>query len=400
MSAIDPQEIEMLIAGDETFRVECTRSTTDKDKFRETICAFSNDLPGAKEPGYLIIGVDEKDPSFRLEITDELQQQFASYRQDAQILPQPKLSVHPTPHPDGDGQILVVKVLPHDIPPVRYRGRTCVRVGPRKDYATPEEERLLMERRSVNFRTFDVTPCPESDISRLDLVFFTGSYRPQAIDREVIAENGRILEEQLAALRFYSLKRDCPTNAGVLALAFDPLDLFPGAVIQFTQFGGPELDAQILVEKRFTGNLPAALRELDAFIAGRFTRQPIPETDLKERLLWDYPPDCIRELLMNAVLHRNYQSNAPIRFYQFSDRIEIQNPGGLYGDVTPENFPKANDYRNPVLAEVMHNLGYANRFGRGIAKAKSALKENGSPEASFEFHPNFFLVKIFKHPSR
>ncbi len=65
---------------------------------------------------------------------------------------------------------------------------------------------------------------------------------------------------------------------------------------------------------------------------------------------------------MNAVLHRDYQSTSPIRYYQFSDRIEIQSPGGLYGDASPENFPRVNAYRNPIIAEAMHVLGYVNRF--------------------------------------
>lgn len=103
---------------------------------------------------------------------------------------------------------------------------------------------------------------------------------------------------------------------------------------------------------------------------------------------------------MNAVLHRDYQSTSPIRFYQFHNRIEIQNPGGLYGDATPKNFPSVNSYRNPILAEVMHNLGYVNRFGRGVAKAKSALEKNGNTEPTFQFEPNHFLATIPKHHDR
>jgi len=56
---------------------------------------------------------------------------------------------------------------------------------------------------------------------------------------------------------------------------------------------------------------------------------------------------------MNASMHRDYQSNMPIRLYQFDDRVEIMNAGGLYGEARPENFPTVNDYRNPVVAEAM-----------------------------------------------
>ena len=73
---------------------------------------------------------------------------------------------------------------------------------------------------------------------------------------------------------------------------------------------------------------------------------------------------------MNAVLHRNYESNSPVRFYLFEDRIEIQNTGGLYGEVSPENLPDVTDYRNPVLAELLMVMKYANRY-------KSVIVESG-----------------------
>jgi len=146
--------------------------------------------------------------------------------------------------------------------------------------------------------------------------------------------------------------------------------------------------------------LMGVLRELDYFLKGRFTEKPVKSTALQESIVWDYPEDSIRELLNNAILHRDYQSNQPVRFYQFTDRIEIQSPGGLYGDARKENFPMVNDYRNPVLAEAMAVLGYANRFGRGVARAQRLLRENGSPEAEFTIEETHFLVQIANHPSR
>lgn len=283
---------------------------------------------------------------------------------------------------------------------MRYRGRTCIRIGPRKDFATEAEERILIERRAARFPTFDATPCPEGDLKRLDLETFRQTYRPQAIAPEVIAENHRDLPEQLAALRFYNLNSHRPTNAGMLVFAFDPLDLFPGAKVQFVHYDGPGLADDVLAEKTFTGNLITQLAELDSFLKGRFTQKPVVVTALREQAVFDFPPEAVRELLMNAVLHRDYQSTSPTRFYQFSDRIEIQNPGGLYGEASRENFPRVNAYRNPIIAEAMHSLGYVNRFGRGIARAKRALAENGGPEPEFQLEVNHFLAIIPKHPQR
>lgn len=88
---------------------------------------------------------------------------------------------------------------------------------------------------------------------------------------------------------------------------------------------------------------------------------------------------------MNAIMHRSYESNAPIYIYEFSDRIEIINPGGLFGEATPQNFPDASDYRNVVLAEAMKILGYVNRFNYGVTRAKNELIENGNGEPDFDF---------------
>jgi len=103
------------------------------------------------------------------------------------------------------------------------------------------------------------------------------------------------------------------------------------------------------------------------------------------------------KLLFNAVIHKNYQSNAPIKFYEFSDRIEISNAGGLYGKALPENFPNENDYRNPVISEAVKNLGFINGFNVGVEAAIAALSKNGSPAPEFlKNQPFSFLVKIFK----
>jgi ATP-dependent DNA helicase RecG len=101
---------------------------------------------------------------------------------------------------------------------------------------------------------------------------------------------------------------------------------------------------------------------------------------------------------MNAVMHRDYQSNAPIKFYWFNDRIEIHSPGGPYGIVTLDTMETTSDYRNPVIAEMMQALGYVNRYGYGIQQAQASLKANGNPPAEFTGNGNFVLAVIKKRP--
>ncbi len=98
---------------------------------------------------------------------------------------------------------------------------------------------------------------------------------------------------------------------------------------------------------------------------------------------------------MNAVCHRDYESNGPIQFYQYDDRIEILNPGGLYGKANPRNFPWINDYRNGVIAEAMKVIGFVNRFSRGVQRVQEELKVNGNEDADFNLElETAFLVRV------
>ena len=94
-------------------------------------------------------------------------------------------------------------------------------------------------------------------------------------------------------------------------------------------------------------------------------------------------------------MHRSYeQTNAPIRVYWYSDRIEISSPGGPFGLVNIENFgePGVADYRNPNLAEALRVLGFVQRFGMGIPIARKELAKNGNPPFEFSVTQQFVRV--------
>ena len=150
--------------------------------------------------------------------------------------------------------------------------------------------------------------------------------------------------------------------------------------------------------KTLSGDLLTVLREVASLVELQTESYPVAETSFRERPEIDYPPVAVREILMNAIMHRSYESNAPVQFYWYEDRIDIQSPGGLYGMASPENFPRQTDYRNPVIAEAMATLGYVNHFGRGVIRAQDALRRNGNPEASFTFEPSHVLATIGRKP--
>lgn len=208
---------------------------------------------------------------------------------------------------------------------------------------------------------------------------------PKAISPEILKDDKRDVIQQLASLRLFDRNYNCPTNAGMLLLGYNPQSYIFGAYIQYVRFDGLNRAAKVVKENRFSGNLIQMLKELDSFV--KYTienKRPILVSALREEEKINYPYVAIRELLMNSVMHRSYEgSNAPTKFYEYSDRIEIDNPGNLYGKARIENFPNENDYRNPVVAEAMKTLGYVNKFGRGINMVQDVLTGNGNTSAQF-----------------
>jgi ATP-dependent DNA helicase RecG len=389
---IREEELLKLLARGEADRIERTISVNNTDKFSEAVTAFANDLPNHGLPGYLVVGVNDDGTPSGLAVTDQLLQNLGALRSDGNIQPLPSLNVAKFSLPGGE--VAVVEVFPSDLPPVRYKGRVCIRVGPRKGVASQQDERILTEKRIAKARTFDALPCLGSSLDTLVADLFLTTYLSQAVAPEVIAENDRDLPTQLASLRFYDLGRQCPTNAGILLFGKNPLQWLPGAYIQFLRLQGASLAGDVLLEKSLSGDLLTVLRELESLVDLHIESRPVTVSALRERQVVNFPRVALRELLMNAVLHRSYESTAPIRFYWFSDRVEIQSPGGLYGEASPENFPNQNSYRNPVLAEAMKALGFVNRFGRGVLRAQEGLKENGNGPAEFQFDANYVLAVI------
>lgn len=390
---ITKEVLEELLPNLEQDRIEKTISVNDANKFGEAICAFANDLADHKKPGYLIVGAHDDGSKAGMVITEQNLQTLLSFRTDGRIVPPPSLIVEKFVYPDGE--LAVVEVQPHFLPPVRFNGRVCVRAGIRRGIANEADERILTEKRTAFARTFDVLPCKGSNLDDISLDLFKLRYLPSAVDADTLRENNRDLKAQLASLKFFDLNEACPTYAGILMFGTNPRFYVPGAYVQYVRFTGIDEASEFEYEHRFEGDLTTQLGQMDEFIKANIVKQVLPE--LGGEYVSSYPLRAVKELLFNAVIHKDYQSNAPVRFYEFEDRIEISNAGGLYGKARPENFPNENDYRNPALSEAARNLGYINAFNVGVKAAMAALRKNGSPEPEFiKDQPASFLVKIFK----
>ena len=367
------------------------------EKGRQAVCAFANDLPNHGLPGVLFVGIQDDGTPMGTEfvVTDALLMTLADIKTDGKITPPPTLTVGKR---DLLGrELAVVTVWPADAPPVRLDGRIWIRTGPRRGQASAQDERVLNEKRRYRDQSFDTHPVEASALADLSRSYFQNDYLSQAVARDVLEVNARSYEERLASLGMIaSVDNPTPTVVGLLTLGSSPRTWVPSAYIQYLRIRGTAWGDPVVDEAEIDGNLDTMLRRLDeklkATLAVAVDFTSGTTTELRST---PYPLSALQQLARNAVMHRSYEgTNAPVRIYWFDDRIEISNPGGPYGAVTQENFgkPGVSDYRNPILAAVLKNMGFVQRFGFGIAEARRAMAANGNPAPEFQVEPTNVMV--------
>lgn len=378
----DPELVEMYRAG-EADRVERKRNATEPDRIAQAICAFANDLPNHGLPGVVFVGQNDDGTCAGIAVDDDLLLRLSQLRSDGRLLPFPTMEVAKRRIDGCD--VAVVQVRPSDNPPVRFEGRTWIRVGPRRAIATAEEERRLLEKRQWGSLPFDARAVRGSSCADLDMTRFRLEYLPVAISPEALRENRRTEETQLQALRLV-LPDGAVTMTALLVLGVEPRRWFPGAYVQFMRIDGAKLTDPVVDHRELTGTIADQLRQVDELTKLHIGRSAVVGDALRAERR-DYPEVALRQLVRNAVLHRTYEgTSSPTRVTWFTDRVEIQNPGGPYGVVTRANFgrPGITDYRNPTLAEALKSLGFIERFGVGIAIAREELASNGNPPLEFQ----------------
>jgi len=137
-------ELESLLADLESDRVERKASLSDRDKIRQAICAFANDLPNHRKAGVLFVGVHDDGRCAGLPVTDELLLNLSSMRSDGNTVPFPSLTVQKRIL--RGCELAVALVEPSDAPPVGYQGRVWVRIGPRRAVASRKKNSGSLKR--------------------------------------------------------------------------------------------------------------------------------------------------------------------------------------------------------------------------------------------------------------
>ena len=258
--------------------------------------------------------------------------------------------------------------------------------------------RLLLEREVVQFELQTPPDASLDDLDPLKVANYVkalnlpGDEFPEAtlLRRGCLRHEGGSIgvENPLASL---SMR---PTYAALLLFGKHPQQWLPNATILAARFSGTTL-ADRFIKQDIVGTLPDQLLQAEAFVREN-VRSVVRLVGLTHKETREYPLEAVRELLVNAVAHRDYNIQGDnIHLNLFADRIEVHSPGGLPGPVTLENLLEARFSRNAVIVQVLSDLGFVERLGYGLNRVLEVIQREGMSAPKFEEIAGTFRVTLY-----
>lgn len=362
--------------------LEFKRDLSSPDGVVKAVVAFANTAGGI-----LLVGIEDRTRHVR-GIGDPLalEERLASLIAD-RVSPVliPSLEIFPW----RDTNILAAEIhpspgRPHYVNALGPEQGVFVRVGSTNRRA---DAAMIGElRRYARNQSFDEEPMPELDSEAIDF----------RVASELFTEVRRLRREDLRTLRLTTdhQGRPVPTVGGVILFGVDRLERFPDAWIQVGRFEGGNR-RRILDTNELRSYPPTAIDEAIRFVQRNTAREVVIEgaRSVDRRT---YPPEAVREAIVNAVVHADYsQRGAPIRVSIFDDRMEIENPGLLpFGLTVEEIRGGVSKLRNRVIGRVFQELGLIEQWGSGIQRMTAACQEAGLSAPSLEEVATNFRVTL------
>jgi len=186
-------------------------------------------------------------------------------------------------------------------------------------------------------------------------------------------------------------------NVAILLFGKNPSQFIPQNKISVSIFTGDEITNEF-IKTEIEGTIEEIFRKTFIEIGRNIKNYSfIRETERID--VPEYPPEAIREVIINSLVHRDYFVDNIETFIKiFKNRIEITNPGGFpFGGYTWEEVEKSglSIRRNPLIAEFLEKIHLMEKEGHGIKRIKTVLKEHGLPEPKIETTPNTFKVILY-----
>lgn len=287
-----------------------------------------------------------------------------------------------------EGKSIVRIRIPEGLPHVYcVNGRYFWREGSRNEPIPAKQlRRLLISRGVLDFETQIPLEATLDDLDWEKVDDYCAQYFPWPNwSREEI-----LLHRQCAVKRDNNLY---PTHAGILLFGKQPQRWFPSSIILAAKFLHEQMEGKF-VKKEIYGTLPEQLQQAEAFIFDHMTTLS-NINDLKRDDIPEYPPGVIREILVNAIAHRDYTVRGDsIHLHMYNDRLEVHSPGKLPGPINLSNLLTTRFARNPVIMQVLSDMGYVERMGYGLKYVVKTMKQNDLPEPKFEEVAGTFRVLI------
>lgn len=368
----------------------------------DTLSSFSNQDEG----GIIVFGIDEEQNYKEVGVYDPQDIQKRINEQCLQMEPKvrPLLTVL-----EKDGKCFVSAEIPGiDLVerPCYYKGKgrlkgSYTRIG--------DSDELMTEYEIYSYEAFrrkyqdDIREVPRATLAALNqqkLETYTqklkmGKPHLAAIDESTIYELMSVTRNNEVTLAATMLFSPYPQ-------AYFPQLCITAVVIPGTEIGNEGDEGErFLDNQRIEGTIPDMLNEALNFVRRNMKIKTIidPESGQREDRS-EYPITAVREAVLNALVHRDYSMHTegmPIQIRMYDDRMEIHNPGGIYGRIKIDQLGKVQpDTRNPVLATALEVLDITENRYSGIPTIKKELKNYGLPGPEFADERGQFSIKFYK----
>ncbi len=373
--------------GQVAFKAEATTPA----RLAATLVAFAN-----AGGGTLVVGVDPRsgrpqglsDPDAALDRALKA----ALSTEPPLIIPLPQVA-------KADGKDVLVVSVPPGLPHVySHKGKYLIRDGARNRPLNPRQLRMLMmERGAISFEALvpDGAGLEDVDWEKAAQYLSRPGELPAIGREQALLQRGCLTQVDPSAKRQRELR---PTYAGLLLFGREPQRWLRSSEILVVRYAGTIMNDRFIKEE-IRGTLPEQIHRAEAFVVSNM-RRGVRLLGLDRVEETEYPVEAVREAIVNAVAHRDYQIRGDeIRVLLYADRIEIYSPGRLPGHVTVENLVHERFSRNESIVQVLSHMGFIERLGYGIDRMIRLMAQVGLPPPRFEETVAGFQVTLVSHGS-
>ena len=377
---MDRDELQRIVAAGEGETVEFKKSTAQLSRAGETLCAFLNGRGGR-----VLIGVTPSGTILGQQVSDKTQQEIAAMLQ--RFEPPPPVETHLIDLPEAGRKLIIVDVpASADSRPFTVGGRPYQRIGTTTSIMPQERYETLLLDRAHARRRWENQPAVDVRLEDLDheeiLRTREAAIQQRRISAGTSTDIGNILD------RLGLRRNGVITQAAQILYGARFLPDYPQGMLKMGRFRGTKITGDILDNQQEHLHAFAIVREGMAFLdrtlplAARF-----PEGEIFREDRLPVPPAALREILLNAVMHRDYSDpGSYVAIAVFDDRIEVRSVGRLPPGITPESLsgPHRSIQRNPVIAEAFHRTGAVEIWGRGTNRVIEECERYGIGPPTFE----------------